>query len=41
MPKEFLLETKTKKLEITDTNINLDYNLEGNDFSYSLEVKDI
>ena len=41
MPKEFLLETKTKKLEITDTNINLNYNLEGNDFSYSLEVKDI
>ena len=41
MPKEFLLETKTKKLEITDTHINLDYNLEGNDFSYSLEVKDI
>lgn len=41
MPKEFLLETKTKKLEITDTNIYLNYNLEGNDFSYSLEVKDI
>lgn len=41
MPKEFLLETKTKKLETTDTNIYLNYNLEGNDFSYSLEVKDI
>ena len=41
MPKEFLLETKTKKLEITDTYINLNYNLEGNDFSYSLEVMNI
>ena len=41
MPKEFLLETKTKKFEITDTNIHLDYNLEGNDFSYSLEVNEI
>jgi len=41
MPKEFLLETKTSKLKITDTLINLDYNLEGNDFSYSLEVNDI
>lgn len=36
MPKEFLLETKTKKLEITDTKILIDYNLEGNEFSYQL-----
>ncbi len=41
MPKEFLLDTKTKKLEITDTNININYNLEGNNFSYHLEVEDI
>ena len=36
MPKEFLLETKTKKLEITNTLIKIDYNLEGNNFSYEL-----
>jgi len=36
MPKEFLLETKTKKLKIVDNEIILDYNLEGNDFKYSL-----
>ena len=41
MPKEFLLETKTKKLEITDTYIKIKYNLEGNDFSYHLELEDI
>ena len=39
MPKEFLLETKTKKLEITDTFIKVDYNLEGNDFSYELVLE--
>ena len=41
MPKEFLLETKTKKLEITDTYIKIKYNLEGNDFSYHLELEDV
>ena len=41
MPKEFLLETKTNKLEITDNNIRLNYNLEGNDFTYQLEVEEI
>ena len=41
MPKEFLLETKTKKLEILDNQIKIDYNLEGNDFSYHLEVEDL
>lgn len=39
MPKEFLLETKTKKLKITDNEIILDYNLEGNDFSYHLQME--
>ena len=39
MPKEFLLETKTNKLEITDSEIKIDYNLEGNKFSYHLEVE--
>ena len=41
MPKEFLLQTNTKKLEIIDKEIKIDYNLEGNDFSYHLEVEDI
>ncbi len=41
MPKEFLLETKTNKLEIIDNNIKIDYNLEGNEFSYHLEVEEI
>ena len=41
MPKEFLLETKTNKLEIKENDIKIDYNLEGNDFSYHLEVEDI
>ena len=41
MPKEFLLETKTKKLEITDKEINIKYNLEGNNFSYHLEMEDV
>ena len=39
MPKEFLLETKTNELEITDNSIKLNYNLEGNDFTYHLEVE--
>ena len=41
MPKEFLLETKTNELEITDNSIKLNYNLEGNDFTYHLEVEEI
>ena len=40
MPKEFLLETKTKKLEITNTLIKIDYNLEGNNFSYELVLEE-
>ena len=40
MPKEFLLETKTKKLEITNTFIKIDYNLEGNNFSYQLGLEE-
>ena len=40
MPKEFLLETKTKKLEITNTLIKIDYNLEGNNFSYELILEE-
>ena len=39
MPKEFLLETKTKKLEIGENEITINYNLEGNDFKYHLEVE--
>jgi len=39
MPKEFLLETETNKLEITDNEIIINYNLEGNKFSYHLEVE--
>ena len=41
MPKEFLLETKTNELKIKDNEIVLKYNLEGNDFSYHLELEDI
>ena len=40
MPKEFLLQTKTKKLKITNTLIEIDYNLEGNNFSYKLILED-
>ncbi|MBR6689912.1 MAG: DUF1934 domain-containing protein [Bacilli bacterium] len=36
MPKTFDLETNTKKLLIKDNEIDLNYNLEGNDFKYSL-----
>ena len=41
MPKEFMLETKTKHLEITDNLIKIDYNLEGNDFDYKLILEEI
>ena len=41
MPKEFLLQTNTKKLEIIDKEIKIDYNLEGNDFHYHLELEDV
>ena len=41
MPKEFLLETKTKKLNIKDNKIELEYELEGNNFKYSLEMEDL
>jgi hypothetical protein len=40
MPKEFLLDTQTRKLEINDKFIEIDYNLEGNDFSYHLILED-
>lgn len=36
MPKEFLLETKTNELLVTDDEIKINYNLEGNDFNYHL-----
>lgn len=41
IPKTFDLETKTNKLIIEDNKIEINYNLEGNDFKYSLvwEVK--
>ena len=41
MPKEFMLETKTNKLKITDKLIKIDYNLEGNNFSYELVWEEI
>ena len=34
MPKSFALETKTDKLIIEDNKIEIDYNLEGNNFKY-------
>lgn len=37
MPKVFDLETITKNLIINDNSLELNYNLEGNDFKYSLE----
>ena len=37
MPKIFDLETKVKKLVISDEKIEINYNLEGNDFEYLLE----
>jgi Cft2 family RNA processing exonuclease len=36
MPKTFDLETQTKKLIINDNDIDINYNLEGNNFKYSL-----
>ena len=39
MPKTFDLETKTKKLIIKDKVIEIDYELEGNKFSYVLEME--
>ncbi len=41
MPKTFDLETKTKKLIIKDNIIELEYELEGNNFKYSLEMEDL
>ena len=35
--KKFILNTYTKKLDIKDNKLNIDYNLEGNNFSYLLE----
>jgi len=40
MPKEFLLETKTKRLDIGKDEIILDYNLEGNNFKYKLKMEE-
>ncbi len=37
-PKIFELETKTKKLNITDDKIEIDYILEGNEFYYTLKI---
>lgn len=36
IPKTFDLETNTNNLKITDNEIELNYNLEGNNFKYSL-----
>ena len=41
MPKTFDLETKTKKLIIKDNIIELEYELEGNNFKYSIEWEDL
>ena len=41
MPKIFDLETKTKKLIIKDNLIELEYELEGNNFKYSIEWEDL
>ena len=41
MPKVFDLHTNTKKLIIKDNSIKLDYELEGNNFSYALEMEDL
>ena len=37
MPKIFDLETNTNKLDIENDKIDLDYNLEGNNFKYLLK----
>ena len=41
MPKTFDLETKTKKLIIKENLIELEYELEGNNFKYSIEWEDL
>ena len=41
MPKIFDLETKTKKLNIKDNSLELEYELEGNKFKYLLEMEDL
>ena len=41
MPKTFDLETKTKKLIIKENKIELEYELEGNNFKYSIEWEDL
>ena len=41
MPKTFDLETKTKKLIISEDKIEIVYELEGNKFSYFLEMEDL
>lgn len=38
MPKVFELETLTKILKISDNEIQIKYELEGNDFSYTLKL---
>ena len=37
-PKVFELNTKTKKLNISDNKIDIKYELEGNDFHYLLKI---
>ena len=39
--KVFNLETFTKKLDINDYKIKLEYELEGNTFKYALEMEDL
>lgn len=39
--KVFDLGTLTKKLDISDNEINLEYELEGNSFKYKLEMEDL
>ena len=39
--KKFELETITKELLISDNKIIINYNLEGNDFSYTLEMEEL
>ena len=38
---EFLLDVKTKKLEITDNSIKVEYLLEDNEFSYEVIMEDL
>lgn len=38
---EFLLDVKTKTLEITDNYIKIEYTLEDNEFSYILSLEDL